>query len=140
MVHTENDTEQVVSVESNHEQMISSENGTEQMVLGESNREQPISNEDGTEQTEAGEPTQSQPSENLTEDSETSGLNSETEVFENKDNWPDVAELVNLRGDETTVYLLADGRYMDRINAIYIFDGNDTWTDESGVEWNEVVK
>ncbi len=56
------------------------------------------------------------------------------------DNWPDVAELVNQRGDETTVYLLADGRYMDRINAVYIYDGKDTWTDESGVEWNEAVK
>lgn len=56
------------------------------------------------------------------------------------DNWPDVAELVNQRGDETTVYLLADGRYMDRINAVYIYDGIDTWTDESGVEWNEAVK
>ena len=63
-----------------------------------------------------------------------------TEKFENKDNWPDVEELVNQRGDETTVYLLADGRYMDRINAVYIYDGKDTWTDESGVEWNKVVK
>ena len=62
------------------------------------------------------------------------------EKFENKDNWPDVEELVNQRGDETTVYLLADGRYMDRINAIYIYDGKDTWTDESGVEWNKAVK
>ena len=42
--------------------------------------------------------------------------------------------------DETTVYLLADARYMDRINAIYIYDGKDTWTDESGVEWNKAVK
>ena len=66
--------------------------------------------------------------------------NSSTEKFENKDNWPDVEELVNQRGDETTVYLLADGRYMDRINAVYIYDGKDTWTDESGVEWNKVVK
>ena len=63
-----------------------------------------------------------------------------TEKFENKDNWPDVEELVNQRGDETTVYLLADGRYMDRINAVYIYDGKDTWTDESGVEWNKAVK
>ena len=46
----------------------------------------------------------------------------------------------NQRGDETTVYLLADGRYMDRINAVYIYDGKDTWTDESGVEWNKAVK
>ncbi len=66
--------------------------------------------------------------------------NSTTEKFENKDNWPDVEELVNQRGDETTVYLLADGRYMDRINAVYIYDGKDTWTDESGVEWNKAVK
>lgn len=65
---------------------------------------------------------------------------SSTEKFENKDNWPDVEELVNQRGDETTVYLLADGRYMDRINAVYIYDGKDTWTDESGVEWNKAIK
>lgn len=63
-----------------------------------------------------------------------------TEEFENQDNWPDVAELVNPRGDETTVYLLVDGRYMDRINAIYIYDGEGTWTDEAGVRWNEKVK
>ena len=61
------------------------------------------------------------------------------EQTETKDNWPDVEELVNQRGDETTVYLLADGRYMDRINAVYIYDGKDTWTDESGVEWNKAV-
>lgn len=32
---------------------------------------------------------------------------------------------------------------MDRINVVYIYDGKDTWTDEtdeSGVEWNKVVK
>ena len=63
-----------------------------------------------------------------------------TEKFENKDNWLDVEELVNQRGDETTVYLVADGCYMDRINAVYIYDGKDTWTDESGVEWNKAVK
>ncbi len=48
---------------------------------------------------------------------------SSTEKFENKDNWPDAEELVNQRGDETTVYLLVDGRYMDRINAVCIYDG-----------------
>ena len=73
-------------------------------------------------------------------DSAASDISSATEEFKNEDNWPDVAELVNLRGDETTVYLLADGRYMDRINAVYIYDGKGTWTDESGVEWNEAVK
>ena len=66
--------------------------------------------------------------------------NSSTEKFENKDSLPDVEELVNQRGDETTVYLLADGRYMDRINAVYIYDGKDTWTDTNGVEWNQKVK
>ena len=75
------------------------------------------------------------PEEQTMEDS-----NSTTEKFENKDNWPDVEELVNQRGDGTTVYLLADGRYMDRINAVYIYDGKDTWTDESGVEWNKAIK
>lgn len=54
--------------------------------------------------------------------------------------WEDVVGLVNLRGDETTVYLLADGRYMDRTNTVYIFDGVDTWTDESGAKWNKAVK
>lgn len=27
---------------------------------------------------------------------------------------------------------------MDRINAVYIYEETDTWTDESGVEWNKV--
>ena len=26
------------------------------------------------------------------------------------------------------------------INDVYIYDGKDTWTDESGVEWNKAVK
>lgn len=51
----------------------------------------------------------------------------------------DVVELVNLRGDTTTVYKLVDGRYMDRIEMVFIFDGVDTWTDENGVEWNKAV-
>ena len=52
----------------------------------------------------------------------------------------DVVELVNLRGDTTTVYKLADGTYMDRIERRFTYNGTDTWTDEDGVEWNEVVK
>lgn len=52
---------------------------------------------------------------------------------------PDVALLVNLRGDETTAYKLVDGTYLDRIERKYIFNGTDTWTDEEGVEWNEKV-
>ena len=50
-----------------------------------------------------------------------------------------VVELVNLRGDETTVYKLEDGRYMDRAGIVYIYDGADTWTDENGAAWNEIV-
>ena len=52
----------------------------------------------------------------------------------------DVVEIVNLRGDETTVYKLADGTYMDRIERRFTYNGTDTWTDEDGVEWNEVVR
>ena len=37
-----------------------------------------------------------------------------------------VVELVNLRGDETTVYKLEDGRYMDRAGIVYIYDGVET--------------
>lgn len=51
----------------------------------------------------------------------------------------DVVEIVNLKGEITTVYKLADGRYMDRIERIFIFDGVDTWTDINGAEWNQAV-
>lgn len=51
----------------------------------------------------------------------------------------DVVEIVNLKGETTTVYKLADGRYMDRIERIFIFDGVDTWTDTNGAEWNQAV-
>ena len=53
---------------------------------------------------------------------------------------PDVAELVNLRGDEVTVYKLADGTYMDRVEKHFAYNGTDTWTDDDGVEWNEKVQ
>lgn len=52
----------------------------------------------------------------------------------------DVVEIVNLRGDKTTVYKLADGTYMDRIDRHFTYNGTDTWTDENGAEWNEVAK
>ena len=52
----------------------------------------------------------------------------------------DAKNLLEQTGCEDAVYLLADGRYMDRINAVYIYDGKDTWTDESGAEWNKAVK
>lgn len=51
----------------------------------------------------------------------------------------DVAELVNLRGDQTTTYKLADGTYMDRIERRFTYNGTDTWTDEDGIEWNVVM-
>ena len=52
----------------------------------------------------------------------------------------DVVEIINLQGETTTVYKLVDGRYMDRTNTVYIYDGKDTWTDTNGVEWNQKVK
>mgnify|MGYP004536907219 FL=1 len=52
----------------------------------------------------------------------------------------DVVEIINLQGETTTVYKLVDGRYMDRTNTVYIYDGKDTWTDTNGVEWNREVK
>ena len=117
------------------ETMTNTENSTEQVIASEDNSEL-VTAEDNMEQTEAKEQEVVQlPDEPSMDDSSSS-----TEKFENKDNWPDVEELVNQRGDETTVYLLVDGRYMDRINAVYIYDGKDTWTDESGVEWNKAVK
>ena len=66
----------------------------------------------------------------------------ETEEVTSEGNYPgaDVVEIVNLRGDETTVYKLADGTYMDRIDRRFTYNGTDTWTDEDGIEWNEAVK
>ena len=66
----------------------------------------------------------------------------DTETQVSEENYPgaDVIEVVNLRGDETTIYKLADGTYMDRIERRFTYNGTDTWTDEDGVEWNEVVK
>ena len=78
---------------------------------------------------------------------EVEGSESESTVFETEEitsegDYPgaDVVEIVNLRGDETTVYKLVDGTYMDRINRRFTYNGTDTWTDENGVEWNEAVK
>lgn len=51
----------------------------------------------------------------------------------------DVVKIVNQRGDTTTVYKLADGRYMDRIERIFIFDGVGTWTDPDGAAWDQAV-
>ena len=51
----------------------------------------------------------------------------------------DVVELVNLRGDTTTVYKLADGTYMVRIERRFTYNGTDTWIDEDGAEWKLLV-
>lgn len=120
-----------------NETMTNTENSsTEQVVTNEDNSEPATAEDNNMEQTEAKEQEVVQ----LPEEPSMDDSSSSTEIFENKDNWPDVEELVNQSGDEITVYLLADGRYMDRINAVYIYDGKDTWTDESGVEWNKAVK
>ncbi|MDD6812643.1 MAG: hypothetical protein PUD93_12455 [Lachnospiraceae bacterium] len=76
------------------------------------------------------------------EESENEPMVDKTEEISSEGNFPgpDVVEIVNLRGDETTVYKLADGTYMDRIERRFTYNGTDTWTDEDGVEWNEVVK
>lgn len=65
-----------------------------------------------------------------------------TEEISLEGNYPgaDVVEIVNLRGDKTIVYKLADGTYMDRIERRFSYNGTDTWIDEDGVEWNEIVK
>lgn len=65
-----------------------------------------------------------------------------TEISSENNNYPgeDVVEIINLQGETTTVYKLVDGRYMDRTNTVYIYDGKDTWTDTNGVEWNQKVK
>lgn len=52
----------------------------------------------------------------------------------------DVVEIVNLRGDGTTIYKLADGSYMDRMERRFAYNGTDTWIDEDGVAWNEAAK
>ena len=65
-----------------------------------------------------------------------------TEISSENNNYPgeDVVEIINLQGETTTVYKLVDGRYMDRTNTVYIYDGKDTWTDTNGVEWSQKVK
>lgn len=65
-----------------------------------------------------------------------------TEISSENNNYPgeDVVGIINLQGETTTVYKLVDGRYMDRTNTVYIYDGKDTWTDTNGVEWNQKVK
>lgn len=92
-----------------------------------------------TEEIQTTQTTESVKAEDATTEAVSGGIE-ETTTSETSTSGPDVAELVNLRGDETTVYKLADGTYMDRIDRRFTFDGTDTWVDEDGVEWNEVAK
>ena len=92
-----------------------------------------------TQTTQTTQTTESVKAEDATTESVSGGIE-ETTTSETSTPGPDVAELVNLRGDETTVYKLADGTYMDRIDRRFTFDRTETWVDEDGVEWNEVVK
>ena len=56
------------------------------------------------------------------------------------DSGADVVEIVNLRGDEATIYKLADGTYIDRTERRFTYNGTDTWTDEDGAAWSEAAK
>lgn len=84
--------------------------------------------------------------ENIVEDQPTEEADSDTDDNENQgdfseeieeenpesssqnEDYPgeDVVEIINLQGETTTVYKLVDGRYMDRTNTVYIYDGKDT--------------
>lgn len=98
--------------------------------------------------------------ENIVEDQPTEAVDSDADDNENQEDFSeeiededtesslenedypgeDIVEIINLRGETTTVYKLLDGRYMDCTNTVYIYDGKDTWTDTNGVEWNQEVK
>lgn len=98
--------------------------------------------------------------ENIVEDQPTEAVDSDADDNENQEDFSeeiededtesslenedypgeDVVEIINLRGETTTVYKLVDGRYMDCTNTVYIYDGKDTQTDTNGVEWNQEVK
>ena len=51
----------------------------------------------------------------------------------------DVVKVVNSKGESATLYKLADGRYMDRINRVFIYDGADTWTDTDEIIWSRAA-
>lgn len=48
-------------------------------------------------------------------------------------------DVVNSKGESATLYKLADGRYMDRINRVFIYDGADTWTDTNEIIWSRAA-
>ena len=49
-------------------------------------------------------------------------------------------KVVNSKGESATLYKLADGRYMDRINRVFIYDGADTWTDTDEIIWSRAAE
>ena len=97
-----------------------------------------ITTEATTESAETTEGTTETTTEKKTES--TSAASEDTSTGDNTAYDMDVVRLVNQKGEYTTVYLLADGRYMDRIEMIYTFDGKETWVDENGVEWNRTLE
>ena len=50
--------------------------------------------------------------------------------------WEDVVELVGPEGESTTVYLLADHRYLDRQDRFFTYDGQNSWTCTDGSVWS----
>lgn len=72
------------------------------------------------------------PLEEIEEPTEQTTATVETSRF-----WDDVVELVNMAGDTTTVYKLADGRYLDRMDRFFTYDGAENWTCDDGSVWNK---
>ena len=52
----------------------------------------------------------------------------------------EVVELVSPSGESTTVYLLADGRYLDRQDRFFTFDGLESWTSNDGTVWSRKAR
>lgn len=72
----------------------------------------------------------------MTEPEETFTVPPETDIAQIYTDGPEIAELVSLSGETTTVYKLADGRYMDRIDRIFEYDGGEDWLCTDGSVWN----
>lgn len=51
--------------------------------------------------------------------------------------WEDVVELVNGAGETTTVYKLEDGRYLDRMDRFFTYDGSESWICDDGSSWSK---
>ena len=68
----------------------------------------------------------------LPEEADNESVVSENEEYPGEE----VVKVVNSKGEFETLYKLVDGRYMDRINRVFIYDGADTWTDTDGIIWS----